>query len=267
MNIGKRIRMNRLFSDPSQNLCTIAIDHFIAYTQTLPTELIHMQTTLAKIMAAKPDAVTMHKGAAMNFWHPYAGTAALIIQSVLVRPDDSFYEQAVTPEEAIRLGADALAIEVFVNGEREGKNLGVVADVVRDAARFELPVILHSYPRDPDNLSHILTTPEAIAWAVHCGIELGVDIIKTPYCGDPASFTQIVADCPVPIVAAGGSKTDHLEEALKMVSQVIQCGARGATIGRNAWGYPNITGAVRAFKAVIHEEKSPEDAAFLAAEK
>jgi DhnA family fructose-bisphosphate aldolase class Ia len=41
---------------------------------------------------------------------------------------------------------------------------------------------------------------------------------------------------------------------------VVHSGARGATIGRNVWGFPDITSAVRAFKAVIHERKTPSEA-------
>ena len=37
-------------------------------------------------------------------------------------------------------------------------------------------------------------------------------------------------------------------------------GARGATIGRNIWGFDQITAAVRAFKAVIHDGKTADEA-------
>jgi len=36
MNIGKLIRMNRLFAHPSGNLCSVAVDHFIGYGHGLP---------------------------------------------------------------------------------------------------------------------------------------------------------------------------------------------------------------------------------------
>lgn len=45
-----------------------------------------------------------------------------------------------------------------------------------------------------------------------------------------------------------------------MMAQVVSSGARGATIGRNVWGLEDITGAVRAFKAVIHDGMAPEQA-------
>ena len=66
MNIGKLIRLNRLFAHPSARLCSIAVDHFIGYGDGLPPSLAAMKPTLAAIAAADPDAITMHKGIAAS---------------------------------------------------------------------------------------------------------------------------------------------------------------------------------------------------------
>ena len=261
MNIGKLIRLNRLFSHPSGRLCSVAVDHFIGYGDGLPRGLRQMKPTLAAIVAGQPDAVTMHKGIAMSAWEQYAGRVPLIVQAIAGRPDDAAYELVATAEEAIRLGADAIAIAAFVHGKTEAAQLRVVADLVRDAARFELPVILHIYPRNPETLE-IIHLPEEVAWAVHCGLEMGADVIKAPYCGDVKAYGQIKDECTVPLVAAGGPRTDTFEAALHMMAEVVASGARGATIGRNIWGFDgaNITASVIAFKAVIHDGKSAKEA-------
>lgn len=260
MNTGKLIRLNRIFSHPSGRLCSVAVDHFIGYDGGLPSGLRHIIPTLAAIVAGKPDAVTMHKGIAASAWQPHAGKMPLILQSSTIRIDDSAIAQIATVEEAIRLGADAIAVAAFVRGPTEAAYLRTVADYVRDAARFELPVICHIYPRDISGVWKNSYAPEDIAWAVRCAVETGVDVVKTPYCGDVSSYAQIVADCPMPLVAAGGPKADSLEAALAMVGDVVKSGARGATIGRNVWGFADITGAVRAFKAVIHDGKTAQEA-------
>jgi class I fructose-bisphosphate aldolase len=200
----------------------------------------------------------MHKGIAASAWAPYAGRIPLIIQSSTIRPDDVAREQVATPLEAVRLGADGFAIAAFVRGATEAAYLRVVADNVREAAAYEMPVICHIYPRDSGG--KISFQPEDIAWAVRCAVEVGADVVKTPYCGDVKAYAQIVADCPVPLVAAGGPKADTLRAALEMASQVVRSGARGATIGRNIWGFAQIEAAVNAFKAVIHDGKSPDEA-------
>jgi class I fructose-bisphosphate aldolase len=167
----------------------------------------------------------------------------------------------ITPEETVRMGADAMAMAAYVHGANEAFYLRIVADAVREAARFDLPIILHIYPRQKSSgYKTISFAPEDIAWAVHCAMEVGVDVIKVPYCGDVKAYAQIVADTPVPIVAAGGPQTATFEAALKMMSEVVESGAKGATIGRNVWSQTNITGAVKAFKAVIHDGASPQQA-------
>ncbi len=262
MNLGKTIRLKRIFSHPSGRFCSIAVDHLLGYGQDMPPGLLHIRPTLAAIMAARPDAVTMHKGIAASLWAPYAGQAPLIIQGSGVKNDDMAREIFATPEDAVRLGADAYAVAAFIRGATEGAALRAVADAVRDAARFDLPVICHIYPRrwDANGGVSISYTPEDIAWAARCAVEVGADVVKTPYCGDLAAHRQIAEDCPVPLVAAGGPKTSTLADALQAMWEVVEAGALGATIGRNVWGFPNITANVEAFKAVIHERRTPAEA-------
>jgi class I fructose-bisphosphate aldolase len=261
MNTGKLVRLNRLFSHPSGRFCSVAVDHFIVYAEGLPPGLRHIASTLAAVVAGRPDAVTMHKGIAASAWAPYAGAIPLIIQSFIARADDSACEQVATPEEAVRLGADALAVAAFVRGNTEAAHLRMVAEAVRQAVRYAMPVICHIYPRSFRGDRPVVSyESEDIAWAVRCAVECGADVVKVPYCGDVAAHAEIVADCPVPIVAAGGPKTETLHAALSMVAEVVQSGARGATIGRNVWGFEQITATVVAFKAVIHDQRAPDEA-------
>lgn len=126
---------------------------------------------------------------------------------------------------------------------------------MKAAVRFEMPVITHIYPRNFEDGVRVSFTPEDIAWAVRCALECGADVIKAPYCNDVRAYAQIVSQCPVPIVAAGGPKTKTLEETLAMLRDVVKSGARGAVIGRNVWGSADLTGTLLAMKAVVHGDK------------
>lgn len=258
MNVGKLIRLNRIFSDPSGRLFSVAVDHFSGYEFGLPRSLEQMQATLAKIVEGAPDAVTMHMGVATNAWMPFAGKVPLILQSTLGRPDDTQYEIIATPDDAVRLGADAYAIATYVRGATEGRYLRILSEQVRAAARYEMPVICHIYPRRFLEAGAVVSfEPEDIGWAVHCAFECGADVVKVPYCGDLEAYRQIVAACPVPVVAAGGPKQETLPKALEMIRQVVESGARGATVGRNVWGFDGIPKSILAFKAVIHAKMDP----------
>lgn len=260
MNVGKLIRLNRLFSHPSGHYFCVAVDHFIGYQEGIPDGLRDIRSTLAEIVKGKPDAITLHKGILLSSWPAYAGKIPIILQSMIARPDDSAREPIAFPEDAIRLGADGFAVAIFVRGESEASYLRLLADMVRQAAVYEMPVICHVYPRDFSGQPRVSFKPEDIAWAVRCAVEAGADVVKTPYCGDISAFRQIVSECPVPLVAAGGPKAESLISALHMVKDVMKSQALGATVGRNVWGFQNIEGAVKAFKAVIHEDINPEEA-------
>jgi fructose-bisphosphate aldolase, class I len=262
MNIGKQIRLNRIFAHPSGRLCSVAVDHFIGYGKLLPGGgLSNLSAALAKIAPGQPSAITMSKGTAMHCWAPYAGKIPLIVQSGCFTADDRVIEYVTTPEECVRLGADAIAIAIGIFGPNEGRYIKILMDGVAQAAQYDLPVIAHIYPRDFSGPApRIVFDPEGIMWAARIGIEAGVDVIKVGYTGDVASFRQVVDSAPVPVVAAGGPKAKNLREALTAMSQVVQAGGRGATIGRNLWGVAKPAEACRAFKAVILEGQSVEAA-------
>ena len=262
MAVGKQVRLNRLFSHPSGRLCSVAVDHFVAYgDQKIPDGLRHIRDTVAAVVRGGPDALTMHRGVAAATADLFAGKVPLILQSTAARPDDSCHVQLAGPEDAVRMGADALAVTGFARGATEGKYLRVVSECVRAADRVEIPVVNHMYPRTFEGgCAQISFDPDDVAWAVRCAMECGADVIKTPYCNDVEAFRQIVSETPVPVVAAGGPKKDSFEDVLAQMRDVVQSGAWGITVGRNVWGRADITEALLAIKAVVHDEKSPEEA-------
>ena len=70
MFLGKEVRLKRLLG-PSGRLLAITIDHPI--TRGLLPGLEDIRTTMRKVVAGGPDAITMHKGIAEKVFAPYAG--------------------------------------------------------------------------------------------------------------------------------------------------------------------------------------------------
>src|SRR3546814_17864433 len=68
---------------------------------------------------------------------------------------------------------------------------------------------------------------ENIVKAARLGAELGADIIKTVCPQDPAEFAEVVAGCPVPVVALGGPKMDDEAAVVAVASSVIAAGGAG----------------------------------------
>ena len=89
--------------------------------------------------------------------------------------------------------------------------------------------------------------------------ELGADLIKTNYTGDPASFAEITAACSVPVLIAGGEKAGDLA-TLSAIRDAVSAGASGVCIGRNAFQRDEPASFVRALCRVVHEETAPDAA-------
>jgi class I fructose-bisphosphate aldolase len=256
--LGQQVRLARIFT--RGHLFGLAVDHFVSYGQATEGGLADLPGALAQSMAGGPDSVTMTAGTAKHCWPRYAGQAALIVEGASFTPDDRVSEVIATVQDAVRLGADAIAMAVPVRGPTEGRYLRWLTDTVREASPYGLPVVAHIYPRDYTDEPRIVFHADQIAWAVRCGIECGVDVIKVGYPGDQAAFAQIVDRCPTPVVVAGGPKTSTLTDALQTVSDALGAGAVGAVVGRNIWGADDVPRASRAFAGVIHRGLQPNQA-------
>lgn len=250
--LGKSVRMNRILGCDGRRVLTVAVDHLINYPVGLPAGLRTIETTLAQLVEGRADAVTMNKGAALRLMAPHAGRIPLIIQSMALRPGESEFADTATVEEVVGLGADAIAVAMFVHDPLEFRYIRHLSAVVRASEPFGLPVIPHIYPVSSGSEKHaIVHDPEHVYYAARMGFEMGADIIKVPYTGDVESFRDIAAQIPAPIVAAGGPQCATLKAAAKMMSEIGRAGARGATVGRNVWGFEDIPRAIAVLKEAL----------------
>jgi fructose-bisphosphate aldolase/2-amino-3,7-dideoxy-D-threo-hept-6-ulosonate synthase len=101
---------------------------------------------------------------------------------------------------------------------------------------------------------------EVVSHAARAGAELGADIIKTNYTGDIDSFRRVVDGCPVPVVIAGGPKTETDMEFLQMIDGAMQAGARGVAIGRNVFQHQDPVKMTMAIAAIVNKGKTAEEA-------
>ena len=90
--------------------------------------------------------------------------------------------------------------------------------------------------------------------------QLGADIVKVSYTGDPKSFADVVAGCCVPVVIAGGEQMGSTRQLLQMVHDSLQAGGAGISIGRNVFQHRNRVALVSALRAIVHEDASVEEA-------
>ncbi len=87
--------------------------------------------------------------------------------------------------------------------------------------------------------------------------ENGAAFVKTYYTDE--GFETVVAQCPVPIVIAGGKKLPE-EQALELAYKAIQAGAAGVDMGRNVFQSAKPLAMMKAIAGVVHQNMTAKDA-------
>lgn len=257
MLLGKEVRLRRLINSKSNRYVAITIDHAMA-RGVLPG-LVNVKETLNKIYEGKPDAIAMHKGIAENLYVPYAGKIPFVLKATTFAPYHKNYDTPTADvEEAVRLGADAISVGVIVGGPEQAEQITHLAKISKEASKYGMPLVAHIYPRGSEVKDQ--KDPEAVAYAVRVGAELGVDIVKTNWTGSPETFEKVVQACPAKVVIAGGSPGNDLESYLKMTWEGIQIGVFGVTYGRFVWQDPKPAAVIEAVKAIVHDNATVEEA-------
>ncbi len=262
MSSGKRRRIQRIFRQDNRTVI-VPMDHGVTVG---PIQgLKDMKSMIDRLNRGGADAILVHKGIARNI---DAGQAGLIIHlsgSTSLGPDPLWKQQVCSVTEAIRLGAEAVSVHINVGAPKEHEMLGKLGRVADSCDEFGIPLLAMMYPRGPAIKSE--HAPAAVGHAARLGAELGADVVKTNYTGDPETFKEVVSSCPVPIVIAGGPKTESVREFLTMVYNSIKAGAAGVSIGRNVFQHPNPELMTKALSAIVHEGASVENAQRIVGEK
>ena len=263
MTLGKDVRLHRLFNEDSGNILVIAMDHAIGWGVLPGIDDIHK--TMAKIVAARPDAITMLKGTAESVFRPYAGVVPFILKATTFSPYQPAYDTAVaTVDEAVRLGADAIAIGATVCGEHQPQLLAQLGQYSRQAQAAGLPTVTHIYPKGDRIPKEDQYKEQYVKYAARVGAELGIDIVKTFYTGDRESYARVVQATPAKIVISGGPKLPSLRDVFQMTYDGMQAGAKGVTYGRNVWQADDPARIVAALKHIIHDNGSLDEAVKIA---
>ncbi|MEJ2211005.1 MAG: fructose-bisphosphate aldolase [Anaerolineae bacterium] len=254
MILGKQIRLQRLKNPASGRILTVAVDHAPSYG-VLPG-LEGIQQVVDLVASAGPDALLLMKGTAARCFHPHAGRVALILKSSTLSPYHPQHDVWIsTVEDAVRLGADAIAMALTVGSPYQAALLDNLAALVREAERAGMPVVVHAYPNGEMVPPGEVYTAERVGYASRLATELGVDIVKTFYTGSAESFARVVEmAAPALVVAAGGPRLETDADVLRMARAVVQAGAAGLTFGRNIWQSDDPAALIQALKHVLHGE-------------
>jgi len=261
--IGKKLRLGRIIDRKTGKTAIIAFDHGFEHGPAdFPPEALDPKTVVKAAAQGGANGIMMHKGVAKYTAQEWVGKIPLILKITgrtrLMPEELAIQVHLASVEDAVSLGADGVAITIYVGSNSEPKMLEDFGRVEARCRHLGMPILALMYPRGPSIKDRY--NVEYVKYAARLGAELGVDIVKTYYTGSADTFREVVKSCHVPVVAAGGPRKESAEEALEMVKEVMEAGAVGVTIGRNVWGHPNPVGMTRAIRKIVMQNASVKEA-------
>jgi putative autoinducer-2 (AI-2) aldolase len=253
MEWGMKNRLNQLIQ-PDGKALFLPIDH--GYFQG-PTHKLEKPGETIKPLVQYADAIMLTRGVLRNCINPAIPKPVILRVSgaATVVGEDLANENIVTSvREIIRLNAMAASMSVFVGSKYEHQSLSNLAKLVDDCEDYGIPVMaVTAVGKELEK-----RTARYLALCCRVAAEIGARVVKTYYCKD--NFEKVVDGCPVPVVIAGGPKVDTQREVFDFVYDGIQKGAIGVNLGRNIWQTEYPVATIRAIRAIIHDNYTPEEA-------
>lgn len=257
---GKQIRLNRVLR-AGRGTMVVAFDHAVVHGPIPGT--IDPARQIQRFADAQADAILLNFG---TFRYFAELRSRQCVPGLIARLDwttalggapkasgNQFKSCLVArPEDALRSGSDAVITFLVIgsdDAEFEKNEVQRVARVARECERLGMPLIVESLARGPQVQNPC--DPKWVMLHSRMAAELGADLIKTEYTGDPASMHTVVNSCPVPILVLGGSRTGSDEDVLVFVRSIVKSGAAGVFFGRNVFQADNMPVLLQRVRAVL----------------
>jgi 3-hydroxy-5-phosphonooxypentane-2,4-dione thiolase len=248
---GMKNRLARIFDPQDARTVMLAIDH--GYFQGPTTGLERIDVSIVPLISYA-DALMVTRGA-LRSCIPAQMSRPVVLrssggQSILKELSNELV--AVDIDDAVRLNASALAVQVYIGGVHEHESIGNLVKVVDSGNRFGVPTMaVTGVGKD------LVRDAKYLGLATRICAEMGAHFVKTYYC--EKNFARVAAGCPVPLVIAGGKKLPE-REALQMCWQAVNEGAAGVDMGRNIFQCDAPEAMIQAVRAVVHGDESPDKA-------
>jgi len=253
MDWGMKNRMARIIKPDTGRAVMLAVDHgyFLG-----PTTRLEVPRKTIEPLLPYADSIMLTRGVLRTSVDPNsAANVVLRVSGGVSIIGPSLSDEGITTSirDAIRLNVAGVGLSIFVGTEHERQTLLSLAELVNQSEEYGIPVLAITA------VGRELEKRDARFLSLCCRIaaELGAHLVKTYYCED---FEKVTESCPVPIVIAGGLKLETELDALEMAYNAIERGAVGVDMGRNIWQSDYPVPMIRAIRAVVHENYTPEEA-------
>ena len=270
-----QFRLNRLFNPDSGRALDVAVDHGFFGEPSFLTGIEDMDSVIATLVGANPDAVQLTLGQARTLQSfPGKYKPALVLRTdvanVYGNPlDDHIFSHHLPHaiEEAVRLDAVAVCANLMhLPGRPEIReaNIRSIMALRKEATRYGMPLMIEPLVMQ-DNAAAgggymVDGDTDKIVTLVRQAKELGADLIKADPTDNVADYSKVISVAgDVPVLVRGGGRVDD-RTLLERTVAVLDQGARGIVYGRNIIQHPNPAGITAALMAVLHRGASVDDA-------
>ena len=241
---GMQHRLARIFRPEDGRTVMLAVDHGYFKGPTSGLERIDLDVLP---LVPHADALMVTRGVLRSLVPPAMQQGFVVRASggPSILKELSNEEIAIDIDDAARLGAAGMAVQVFIGGEFETQSVHNMTRLVDAGLRSGIPVLgVTAVGRE------LVRDARYLGLATRIIAELGAQVVKTYFCDE--GFERVVAGCPVPIIMAGGKKLPELE-ALTMARRAIDAGAAGVDMGRNIFQSDAPGAMVQAVRKVVHD--------------
>ena len=249
LKTGKLFRLRRLSLAGDGRHLLVPLDHSVSDGPIVPAD--QWDDLLRALVDGGADGIIVHKGRAGAFAPDILKSCALVVHlsaSTAHSADVHAKVLVADVEEALRLGADAVSVHVNIGSDTEAQQLADLGAVARSCDAWGMPLIAMIYPRGPRITDP--RDPALLAHLANVAADLGADMVKTSVALPLERMAEVVADSPLPILAAGGPPDGS--DLVEYGTAVMDAGCQGLAIGRRVFSAPSPRDVVSRLAAVVH---------------
>lgn len=227
MRYGKYHRFWRIFKN-DKPVFILALDHGVNYGNIPELENIE---DIIKAAVNKADALILNPGMIETLDPKLLRNFEIFYKmNDITKYFPNQYEMAKygSVEDALSYDVAGISFELYIGGSQEYHQLVELGEVIREAKKYDIPIMAHIYPQDD------IKDPARISHCIRLGWEIGADIVKTYYY---EGMENQLSNTKIPVIIAGGSKLNSPEDVIELARKSLKAGAKGLAFGRNLWGF------------------------------
>jgi fructose-bisphosphate aldolase/2-amino-3,7-dideoxy-D-threo-hept-6-ulosonate synthase len=260
---GQGLREAFLWHPASLRTIVVAVDHGL-FMGPIPG-CRDLGALLPQLVGGGADAIQLTPGQAAQHAATFhgRGAPALVVRldacniwrKGKVKSQPGYWTAVGSPRRALQLGAHIAVCFLLYGWEDDGaeaSNLAQVGRWAEECGDLGLPLMVEPLPIGPQVSDE--NDADCVALGVRMAVEVGASLIKCNYTGQVESFRDIVASCPVPILARGGPKAPTEMQYLAQVRDIVVAGGRGLVVGRNVFQAEHPAETLRKLVSLVHDQ-------------